>query len=367
VGKGESPLEGMGLTATFWRGKRVFVTGHTGFKGAWLALWLARMQALVTGYALAAPTEPSLFEAAGVARTLLSLEGDVRDFKRLHASIQDASPEIMFHLAAQALVRPSYQDPVGTFSTNVMGTAHLLEACRDAPGLRAVIIVTSDKCYEEHPSGRPYDESDPLGGHDPYAASKACAEIVAAAYRQSFFASSDERPAIATARAGNVIGGGDWGRDRLVPDLIRAFCEGKRARVRNPGATRPWQHVLDPLAGYLALAERLHTEGSHFAGAWNFGPPGSRSATVECVANRVVELWGSNAAWEVDAAPQPREARFLALDPRQAEERLGWTTQLDLDTAIDWTISWYAKWRTGVNARELSEEQIDRFMQAGMQ
>jgi CDP-glucose 4,6-dehydratase len=354
----------MVLTPAFWQGKRVFVTGHTGFKGAWLALWLAKMQAKVTGYALAPPSEPSLFEAARVAETTLSLSGDVRDLEQLRASVREASPEILFHLAAQALVRPSYEDPVGTFSTNVMGTLHVLEASRNAPGLRAVIIVTSDKCYEEQPSGRPHDESDPLGGHDPYAASKACAEIVTAAYRRSFFASSAEGPAVATARAGNVIGGGDWGTDRLIPDLVRAFCEAKHARIRNPGATRPWQHVLDPLAGYLALAERLHTEGSRFAGAWNFGPPGGRAATVRSVANRAARLWGSKAAWEVDDAPQPREARVLALNPRRAEEHLGWTARLDLDTAIEWTISWYEKWRAGASARQLSEAQIDRFVQA---
>jgi len=356
----------MGITPAFWRGRRVFVTGHTGFKGAWLALWLAKLQARVTGYALAPPTEPSLFEAAHVAETVLSLSGDVRDLERLRASVRNASPEILFHLAAQALVRPSYADPVGTFSTNVMGTVNVLEVSRDVPGLRAVIILTSDKCYEENSSGRPHAESDPLGGHDPYAASKACAEITAAAYRQCFFASSAEGPAIATARAGNVIGGGDWGMDRLIPDLVRAFCGGTRARLRNPGATRPWQHVLDPLAGYLTLAERLNAGGSHFAGAWNFGPSGGQSATVERVANRAVQLWGSGAAWEVDRTPQPREARFLALNPARAEEHLGWTTRLDLDTAIEWTISWYDRWRTGANARHLSEAQIDHFMHVGV-
>lgn len=352
------------MTPGFWSGKRVFITGHTGFKGTWLALWLTRMGASVTGYALAAQTEPSLFEAAGVARAMHSVEGDVRDIDRLRTVAHEAAPEIVFHLAAQSLVRPSYQDPVGTFSTNLMGTVHLLEACRGLPALRAVIVVTSDKCYEERGSGKPHVEGDWLGGNDPYAASKACAEIATAAYRRSFFAAGEIGTGVSSTRAGNVIGGGDWAAERLLPDLMRAFGAGQRARLRNPVATRPWQHVLDPLAGYLTLAERLCADGRCFAEAWNFGPVPDASATVEVVAGRVARLWGGEAQWDIDPTPQPREAPLLALDSANARERLGWTPWLDLDTALEWTVSWYRSWYRGGDARKLTEAQIGRFMEA---
>jgi CDP-glucose 4,6-dehydratase len=353
----------MDVTPEFWRSKRVFITGHTGFKGAWLALWLAKLRASVTGYALPAPTQPNLFEAARVAEVLRSLEGDVRDLDRLRASLHNAAPEVVIHLAAQALVRPSYEDPVGTFSANLMGTVHLLEVCRAVPALRAVVIVTSDKCYEESGSEMPHAESDPLGGHDPYAASKACAEVATAAYQRSFFAAGASSIGVASARAGNVIGGGDWAADRLIPDLMRAFSTGRRARLRNPGATRPWQHVLDPLAGYLMLAERLCTGGRRYAESWNFGPAPGGSIRVEEIANRAAHHWGQGAAWEAEPGPQPREAPALALDPGKANERLGWKPRLDLEAALDWTVSWYKSWHQGGDARALAEAQIGRFME----
>ena len=352
----------MAVNAAFWRGRRVFITGHTGFKGSWFALLLNNLGASVTGYALPAPAAHSLFELAHVAETMRSIEGDVRDIERLGSAIRDAKPEIVFHLAAQSLVRLSYNDPVETFSTNVAGTVNLLEACRGVPTLRAVTVVTSDKCYEEDVARLPYKESDPLGGHDPYSASKACAEIVTTAYRRSFFGVGESLAAVASARAGNVIGGGDWAADRLIPDLISAFNAGQRPRLRNPNATRPWQHVLDPLSGYLMLGERLHTEGQRYAGAWNFGPAPDSTADVQTVADRVAQLWGSGATWVADADVQPREAPMLALDSRKAEKQFGWNPQLDLDTALAWTVSWYKNWHQGGNARQLAHEQIKRFV-----
>jgi CDP-glucose 4,6-dehydratase len=352
----------MALTPSFWEGRRVFITGHTGFKGAWLALWLQRFGASIIGYALPPPTTPSLFALSDIAKSMHSVEGDVRDAERLKAAIRETTPEIVFHLAAQSLVRLSYSDPTGTFSTNVAGTVNLLEACRGAPALRAVVVVTSDKCYEENAAGFPYKESDPLGGHDPYAASKACAEIVTIAYRRSFLGTAGSPTAVATARSGNVIGGGDWAKDRLITDLIGAFRAGQRPRLRNPMATRPWQHVLDPLAGYLMLAERLHTDGQRFAEAWNFGPGPGSTTNVKTVADRVTHLWGPGAAWVLDPELQPREAPLLELDAGKAEQRLGWRPQLHLDAALDWTVSWYKSWHQGANARTLVDEQIGRFM-----
>lgn len=352
----------MGVSPQFWVRKRVLITGHTGFKGAWLALWLRRLGAAIVGYALAPPTRPSLFDLAGVGELIRSIEGDVCDSRHLNGAVREAAPEIVFHLAAQSLVRSSYSDPIGTFSTNVMGTVQLLEACRAAPAVRAVVVVTSDKCYEENATHQPYRESDPLGGHDPYAASKACAEIATGAYRRSFLSAAESRIAVASARSGNVIGGGDWAAERLMTDLMGAFSAGRQARLRNPQATRPWQHVLDPLSGYLMLAERLHAEGQRYAEAWNFGPEPDATADVQAVANRVAQLWGSRAAWVLDAEPQPREAPALALDARKSQQRLGWRPQLDLDTALAWTVSWYKAWHQGGDARQLVDEQLGRFM-----
>jgi CDP-glucose 4,6-dehydratase len=350
------------VSPAFWRGRRVLITGHTGFKGAWLSLWLAQLGASTVGYALRPPTSPSLFELARVAETMQSREGDLNDFRHLDTIVHEAQPEIVFHLAAQSLVRQSYEDPVGTFSVNVIGTVHLLEACRRSPTIRAIVVVTSDKCYEENPAGSPHREGDPLGGHDPYAASKACAEIASAAYRRSFFA-SDSSAALATARSGNVIGGGDWAADRLMTDLIGAFSTGRVARLRNPTATRPWQHVLDPLAGYLLLAERLYAKGQRYAEAWNFGPAAASTADVQTVAERVARLWGTGAAWEIEGMPQPREAPVLELDATNAQNHLGWKPQLDLEAALAWTVSWYQRWRDGTDARALAEGQIGRYME----
>lgn len=351
-------VEGVGLNPAFWRGRRVFLTGHTGFKGAWLALWLARLGALVTGYALAPPTRPNLFETAGVAGTLTHVLGDVRDRDALARALKAAAPEIVFHLAAQSLVRESYRTPVETVATNVMGTVHLLEAARQAPSVRAAVVVTSDKCYANHDPLRPCVESDPLGGRDPYSGSKACAEALTAAWRDAFFGNG---PAIASARAGNVIGGGDWAEDRLLPDAVRAFAAGQALRVRSPGATRPWQHVLDPLAGYLLLAEKLAQEGSAYATAWNFGPAAEGAATVERVATLACAQWGAGARWERDASPQPYEAPLLALDAGKARQTLGWRPRLALEVAVGWTIAWYRAAPDGAGARVQCERQLDEY------
>lgn len=360
-------MESVVVTAEFWRNRRIFLTGHTGFKGSWLALLLNRLGAYVTGYALPAPAERSLFELAQIATTLHSVEGDVRDGERLRTALRDASPDIVLHLAAQSLVRLSYSDPVGTFATNVAGTANLLDACRSIPSVRSIVVVTSDKCYEEDATRLPYKESDPLGGHDPYSASKACAEIVTTAYRRSFFGDNTRTAAIATARAGNVIGGGDWAADRLVPDLIEAFRVGKQPLLRNPTATRPWQHVLDPLWGYLLLAQRLYNDGQRFAQAWNFGPASDSTADVKTVAERVAQLWGTDASWAPDSTLQPREAAMLALDATKAQQQLGWKPALDLNATLAWTVSWYQSWSRGGNARDLTRTQIQRFIEGQTQ
>jgi CDP-glucose 4,6-dehydratase len=344
----------------FWAGKRVFVTGHTGFKGAWLALWLTSLGARVAGYALKPATRPSLWQlvqdGAGVASTI----ADVRDPVAIAGAIDSFKPEVVFHLAAQSLVRPSYEDPVGTYATNVMGTVHLLEAVRRARGVRAVVNVTSDKCYQNLETGQAYRESDPMGGRDPYSSSKGCAELVTAAYRASFFASG---VALASARAGNVIGGGDWAADRIVPDTVRAAVAGEAVKVRNPTAVRPWQHVLEPLAGYLQLAERLCEAPGEYAEGWNFGPDDEDAVPVETIVSTVTRLWGPPARWESDRGPHPHEAHFLRLDSSKARKRLGWRPRLRLESALEWTVEWYKAQAQGADARALTLAQIARYME----
>ncbi len=357
-----SALEGMGLNLEFWRNRKVFLTGHTGFKGAWLCLYLRQLGAHVTGFALPPSTTPNLFEAAGVARGVDSIEGDIRDLDALKGAMRKAAPEIVFHLAAQSLVRRSYVDPLETYMTNVIGTVNALEAFRATSSACAMVVVTSDKCYEEHSDGRAHRESDPLGGHDPYAASKACAEIVSSSYRRSFFSGAKFARAVASVRAGNVIGGGDWAEDRLLPDLVRAFAARKSAQIRNPHATRPWQHVLDPLSGYLLLAERLAERGRDFAEAWNFGPLPGQSTTVGDVVGTVARLWGAGASIIVDETPQPREAPLLALDAAKARSRLGWKPRLSTEDALAWTIAWYRDWYANGQAQDLANAQIERYL-----
>jgi CDP-glucose 4,6-dehydratase len=341
--------------AGFWRGRRVFLTGHTGFKGGWLALWLAELGAQVHGYALAPPTTPSFFDVTGVRERLASHTlADLRDAAALKAAMAAARPDIVLHLAAQPLVRQSYVEPVETFAVNVMGTIHLLEAVRATPGAKAVVSVTTDKCYENREWVWPYRENEALGGHDPYSASKACAELVTAAWRRSFLAAAGVR--LASARAGNVIGGGDWAADRLLPDFLRAIDAGETLVIRSPNAIRPWQHVLEPLAGYLLLAERLFT-GDDVAEAWNFGPSDDDARPVSWIVDTLCARV-PDAAWRLDDAPQPHEAGALKLDSAKARSRLNWRPRWRLDEALSRTLAWHLAWEDGADMGAVSAAQI---------
>jgi len=347
----------------FWRGRTVLVTGHTGFKGGWLSAWLLAMGARVTGLGLAPDTHPSFFELCRLGERMTSLIVDIRDAAAVRAAVDDAHPEIIFHLAAQSLVRRSYAQPLDTFAVNVMGTAHVLEAVRTAPSARAVVIVTSDKCYENREWLWGYREHEAMGGHDPYSASKGCAELVTAAYRNSFFNDSASRVAVATARAGNVIGGGDWSTDRLVPDAIRALENGLVITVRNPHAVRPWQHVMEPLAGYLMLAERLHDQGSRWAGAWNFGPAEEAEVDVSQVTELVIKNWGQGQWRHQQEKSAPHEANYLKLDCAKAHTVLGWHPALALDEAIALTVAWYQAASKPGDLLEFTQAQVSRYMQ----
>ena len=354
------------MTQEFWNGRKVFITGHTGFKGGWLSLWLQMLGARLYGYSLAPPSDPNLFTLADIKKGMESVEADIRDGSRLAAAMQGFLPEIVIHMAAQSLVRKSYLDPVETYETNVMGTVNLLDAIRKTASVKTVIIVTSDKCYRNHEWERGYREEDELGGHDPYSNSKACAELVTAAYRDSYFNNKNEQAAIASVRAGNVIGGGDWADDRLIPDLCSAFAIGKSAEIRNPGATRPWQHVLEPLSGYLHLAERM-THDPSFAGAWNFGPGIEGTKPVNWIADCLVELWGNGADWHTGNADQPHEAHTLRLDCNKARTLLGWAPRLRLDKALRLSVDWYKTCNSISAMREYTETQIQDYqkMRAG--
>ncbi|CCQ75635.1 CDP-glucose 4,6-dehydratase [Magnetospira sp. QH-2] len=345
----------------FWRGRRVLVTGHTGFKGSWLSLWLTEMGAQVRGFSLAPPSTPNLFTIAQVESLMDHVHGDLRDIKAVTRTVTDFKPEIVLHLAAQALVRPSYDDPVVTYATNVMGTVHLLEAVRSCGSVKALVSVTSDKCYANREWDWGYRESDPMGGHDPYSSSKGCAELVTAAYRDSFFAPGGT-VALASARAGNVIGGGDWGLDRLVPDMVRAWSSSETLRIRYPDAIRPWQHVLEPTSGYLQLAQKLATEGASFADGWNFGPGPESEQPVRTLVERGLTLWGDDAQWATENEPQPHEATYLKLDVSKARGKLGWNPRWDLSTTLDKTFGWYRAWHDGADMAALTRRQIKDYM-----
>ncbi len=352
------------MNLTFWRGKRVFVTGHTGFKGSWLALWLQQLGAEVVGYSLEAPTQPSLFEAAQVAEGMTSLIGDVRDLEQLQGAMAQAQPDIALHLAAQPLVRYSYQNPVETYATNVMGTVNFLEAVRHTPSVRVTVVITSDKCYENREWVWGYRENEAMGGHDPYSNSKGCAELVTAAYRSSFFAPETygaHQVAVASGRAGNVIGGGDWALDRLIPDMIKAFHQGQPVLIRNPHAIRPWQHVLEPLSGYLLLAENLWNSGPEFVGGWNFGPSDDDARPVSWIVDRLTSLWGNGATWQLDGGSHPHEASYLKLDCSKAKLRLGWEPRLTLADTLEWVVEFYQGFYGGQSARAIADAQIARY------
>jgi CDP-glucose 4,6-dehydratase len=344
----------------FWRGRRVLLTGHTGFKGSWLSLWLQALGADVAGLALPPETEPHLFGLADVASGMTSTFGDVRDLEVLRETLRRHRPEVVLHLAAQALVRRSYEAPVETYATNVMGTVNLLEAVRGQPGVRAVLVVTSDKCYENREWEWGYRENEPMGGRDPYSNSKGCAELVTAAYRSSFFG-RDDAPALATARAGNVIGGGDWAADRLVPDVMRALYARRAVEVRNPSAVRPWQHVLEPLGGYLQLAQRLFVDGHAYAQAWNFGPNERDCRPVSALLELLAREWGDGMLWKRDTALQPHEATYLKLDISKAAARLGWRPTWDLEDAVRTIVEWHKAHQAGSDMRAVVLGQIEQF------
>ena len=348
----------------FWAGKRVLLTGHTGFKGAWLWHWLRRLGAEPFGFALAPDTEPSLAALSGIDRDAASTLGDLRDASALAAAMQRARPDVVLHLAAQALVRRSYDEPVATFETNVMGTVHLLEAVRRTPSVRSVVVVTSDKCYENREWCWPYREDEALGGYDPYSASKAATELVAAAWRRSFLRGpgpDGRRVGVATARAGNVIGGGDWALDRLVPDCMRSLGAGRPVLIRSPHATRPWQHVIEPLCGYLLLAERLWDDEAAFGEAWNLGPSMEQVQPVARVVDLVTTLWGDGARWEQVGGDHPHEAGYLAVDASKARTRLKWQPRFGLREALAWTVEWHKRQAAGEPAPALIDEQIERY------
>ena len=349
------------MNPAFWRGKRVLLTGHTGFKGSWLSLWLQSMGAQVTGYALAPPTNPSLFKIAEVAQGMTSVIGDIRDLAKLQAVFAEHRPEIVIHMAAQPLVRYSYHNPVETYSTNVMGTVHLLEAVRNTPGVKAVVNVTTDKCYENKEWNWGYRENEPMGGHDPYSNSKGCSELVTSAYRSSFF--QDKGISLASARAGNVIGGGDWAADRLIPDILRAFEANQAVIVRNPNATRPWQHVLEPLGGYLTLAENLYTHGQMYAEGWNFGPHDDDARAVQWIVEHMANTWGKGASWQQDGGVHPHEANYLKLDIAKAQARLGWKPRWALSTALEKITAWHRAYLAATNMHEFTMQQIANYAQ----
>lgn len=353
------------MNLQFWKNKSVFLTGHSGFKGSWLALWLQSLGAEVVGYALPPPTYPNLFEAAGVAGGMESVYGDVRDLPHLKETINRYKPAIVIHMAAQSLVRRSYVDPVETYSINVMGTVHILEAIRASRGVKAVVVVTSDKCYDNRESLYACREQDAMGGRDPYSSSKGCAELVVAAFREAFFKGNNV--GLASARAGNVIGGGDWAQDRLVPDIVKAISEGRSVLIRNPHSVRPWQHVLEPLRGYLQLAERLYFDSSRYAEGWNFGPDEGDQWSVDRVVRYFINLWGDGVAWELDTRGQPPEARCLKLSCAKAKAKLSWHPLWSLDKGLEATASWYKAYFSNKDVRRLSLQQIEEYQQTFQQ
>jgi CDP-glucose 4,6-dehydratase len=346
---------------SFWVGKVVLLTGHTGFKGSWLSLWLQSAGANVIGYALKPPTSPSLFVTANVAEGMTSIEGDVRDFSALSQVFEKYQPDIVIHMAAQALVRRSYTNPIETYSTNVMGTVHLLEAARLSGCVRAIVNVTSDKCYENREWVWGYRENEPMGGYDPYSNSKGCAELVTSSYRTSFFNLNDYAKhgvALASARAGNVIGGGDWAEDRLIPDIMRAIVQGKPVNIRNPNAIRPWQHVLEPLSGYLILTQKLYEDGVAYSEGWNFGPNDEDAKTVSWIADRLTRTWGEDASWVLDGGNHPHEAHYLKLDCSKAKARLGWQPRWHLEKTLEAIVDWHHTHQAGKDMREATLRQI---------
>lgn len=348
-----------GINPNFWRGKRVLLTGHTGFKGGWLSLWLQSMNAELLGVALNAPTRPSLFDVARVREGMDHQIADIRDYEKIKSLMEAFKPEFVIHMAAQSLVRLSYQSPVETYATNVMGTVHVLEAARHVDTVRAIVNITTDKCYENREWSWGYRENEPMGGRDPYSSSKGCAELVSSAYRQSFL--SGQGIALATARAGNVIGGGDWASDRLVPDTLLALEKNEPVLIRNPHAIRPWQHVLEPLSGYLMLAQSLYEHGQIDAEGWNFGPRDEDAKPVQWIVERLCDTWGNGSTWSLQKGEHPHEANFLKLDISKARQRLEWSPSWSLDTALSHIVDWHRAWLSNENMRSVCLQQIAKY------
>ncbi|MBI5024574.1 MAG: CDP-glucose 4,6-dehydratase [Candidatus Omnitrophica bacterium] len=350
----------------FYKGKRVLLTGHTGFKGGWLSLWLLKLGANVGGYALKPSSNSGLYKVLGLERRMESVTGDVRNKKEVQSLFKEFRPEIVIHMAAQALVRRSYEDPVTTLETNIMGTVNVLEACRNFPSVRSIINVTSDKCYENHGRNRAYRENDPMGGHDPYSSSKGCSELVTAAYIRSFFNpqkyGKDHKTALASVRAGNVIGGGDWSKDRIIPDCVRAVLSSESLVIRYPQAIRPWQHVLEPLYGYLLLAKKLYQNGPAFSGAWNFGPRKKSEKPVKWIVEEVNELWDGRLSVEVEKQRQPHESICLRLNSKKSESLLGWHPKMELAYALKETVEWYKAWHKNQDMWGYSVNQVENYM-----
>ena len=348
------------MNKDFWKQKKVLITGHTGFKGSWLSLLLSYLGADVIGYSLKPPSTPSLYELAKLDELVFSIEGDVRDYEHIKQIIDKNSPDIVFHMAAQSLVRPSYEDPITTYSTNVMGTVNLLEAVRHSNNVKIVINITSDKCYENKEWVWGYRENEPMGGYDPYSNSKGCAELVTSAFRNSFF-NSFNSVALSSVRAGNVIGGGDWATDRLIPDIIRALVKNEPIMIRNPQAIRPWQHVLEPLNGYMTLAEQMWENGQEFAQGWNFGPKDEDTKSVRWIVEYLTKAWTSQGTWQIDQQVQPHEAHYLKLDCSKAKNLLNWSPLINIEQSLEWIILWYNKFYQQKDAREITLEQIKNY------
>ena len=353
-------MENLEVNQTFWQGRSVFITGHTGFKGGWLALWLSLLGAKVYGYSLEAPTKPNFFDTINLKNIIQnSTIGDIRNLNELKNSMKEANPSVIFHMAAQPLVRQSYNDPVETFTTNIIGTVNLLEVARKIETVRAIVNITTDKCYENHESDQPYNETHRLGGYDPYSSSKACSELATAAYRNSFFSKTEVK--IASVRAGNVIGGGDWSDDRLIPDILKAFENSEPVVIRNPLSTRPWQHVLEPIAGYLVLAENLYIHGDDFAEGWNFGPKDEGCKSVDWILDKMVFNWGASASWELDKDNNPHEAGFLKLDCSKAANRLKWQPKWELQETLRMIVDWHQKYLKGKDLKEECLKEIQKY------
>lgn len=360
----ESPVEGLVMDRDFWKNKKVLITGHTGFKGSWLSLWLQSAGADLAGYSLSPPTKPSLFETAGVSKGMLSVTGDVCDLEHLKSVVREYKPEIIIHMAAKSLVRYSYNNPVETYSTNVMGTVNVLEAVRQVNCARAVLIVTSDKCYKNNEWQWGYRENEPMGGFDPYSSSKGCAELIVDAFRNSYFSVKDydlHGVAVSSVRAGNVIGGGDWSEDRLIPDIVKAIIEKRTVMIRNPDAIRPWQHVLDPLNGYLRLCEQMWNKGKEFAGAWNFGPNDEDAKSVSWIVEALIDNWGEGASWQFDRETHPHEASYLRLDCSKARNILRWQPKMNISMSLNHITHWYKNFLDDKDMRHITLVEIDHF------